>query len=611
MPRQDNINLKSDEEIALYKAASQRQQAQQQQQASTQVQADWKNPEYVKGMIVRIGKEQGLSDAEIQFALAIAAKESGFNVNAHNKGTKQNPENSWGVFQINTNAHPDYTGGLDPVSNIAYGTKFAAAKYRQAKGDPKLAARMYNGSGQMAENYSRDFIANYYPKYSTDYSSGKIATIDPSQPIAQAPLEQTTQKEIDRISDNYQRALQDARKAYDWSNARTAMEAYANQYNTVRNSLISQFPMATQEQIDNAANQYMEQIGFTRDFVNQQIATLQDASKRENIVDPAVAAYNQQSMELQNQLAEANPYTRLAQMAPIQDLQPIDIEKLKATQAADKFGTSFYAMQNPQVGRPDYSAMQLQQAQQLEQAARYNQAVEQARITGLPLDYFLTGAGMDYNALGTLGQNRLANQQAMENAYISNVVPNLNRDIASMTNTANTVGAQLAQEGRLAQQNLINANIEQLKQQYELARSGLGQVGGLLNTALTGANQQGVANTNVVPSIYATSEGNLTSRLNTMESNQRALEQAYLNQQAQNQPTINPITGANSLITAGTYGNNPALINTGAATTLGALGYDPQAIQAILGQGSGTVNVPQAGGLGFIPPQMFNQQQTR
>lgn len=624
MPRKDNPNLKTNEEIALEKAMAAKRRGATQQKASSSsspvaTTADWKNPEFVKAMIVSIGKQQGLSDDEIAFALSIAAKESGFNVNAHNKGTAKVPENSYGVFQINTDAHPDYTGGLDPIQNITYGTKFAANKLRQAKGNVRIAARNYNGSGPMAEKYSQEFIKNYYPKYSSDYKQGKVASIDTGRMVMPSmPIEGAMESEKERISQNYADVLKTARQQYDWNNAKAAMDMYSTQYNEVVKNLQAQFPAASQEQIAAAADKYLEQIGYTRDFVQKQIDTLQGNNTAEKVLNPQIASYNQASLDLQNQLAAANPYTRLAQIAPIQNLEPIDIEGLKRKQESDTFGSTLLSMLDPNAPRVNSADLAMRNAQQLDQAVKYNQALASAKATGLPMEYFLAGAGMDYNTLGSLGQNRLANQQALTNAYMSQVIPSVNTATASMANNANTVGAQYAQEGRLAQQNLTDYNKEILKQNYDLAKTGLTGVGNIANTALSGANQQGIANTYVVPTVYGTAENNLTSRLNTIENNARALETANLNaeqerQKQQNQ--VNPVSLGGQLVTAGVYTQNPQLMNAGAGVLLGQTGLPADTMQDILSntqginrqQNSNTIN-PMMGGIGFIPPQMMFPQ---
>ena len=557
---------------------------------------DWENPEYVKAMIVKIGRDQGLDDNEIQFALAIAAKESGFNVNAvGDKGS------SFGAFQINKPAHPDYNAGLDPIGNITYGVRFAANKYRQANRNARLAARMYNGSGPMAERYADDFIKNYLPKYSNDFTNGKIASVDPTMPIPSMPIEAQERQEQARLANDYANALEMTNRRYNWEDVNKAIKTYQDAYNDVYKQVEKLYPNFTPDQIATASKQYLDQIASIQNFTQQNINALQQANTREQLVDPLINAYNQQSIELQNQLAQANPYTQLAKNAPIRDLQPIDMEELRASQASDRFGASMAAMQNPNAPRPDYSALRLQQAQQLEQAARYNQAVENARVTGLPVDYFLSGRGMDYNAIANLGGNRLANMQALNQDYVQRIQPNVNTNIAGMVNQANVSGVNMAEKARLEEQALINANLERAKQLQALAQSGLGQQAQFMNTGLSGANAQNIAGVQSVAPIYGSTQGAMTSRANAIENNATALEIARQRAlQGDQGANINPITAANSAINAGVYSNNPQLINIGAGTTLNALGYTPEQVQGILSQGQGVNR--QVAQMGMIMP---------
>lgn len=58
---------------------------------------------------------------QVDNALAIMQRESGGNPSAHNPGTAIVPEDSWGLFQINLNAHPQMaTGVTDGETNIQY-----------------------------------------------------------------------------------------------------------------------------------------------------------------------------------------------------------------------------------------------------------------------------------------------------------------------------------------------------------------------------------------------------------------------------------------------------------------------------------------------------------
>lgn len=63
----------------------------------------------------------GFSGVNLYTAIAIALAESGGDPNAVNPGTASVPENSQGLWQINLNAHPQYSspGILDPLTNAS------------------------------------------------------------------------------------------------------------------------------------------------------------------------------------------------------------------------------------------------------------------------------------------------------------------------------------------------------------------------------------------------------------------------------------------------------------------------------------------------------------
>lgn len=108
----------------------------------------------IKELIIQEALKQNIDPALV---LAIAEYESGFDPNAKNF---TNAEKSYGLFQINTKAHPAYKGGFDPKQNIRYGVGIFKDALRKAGGDPYKAFAIYNGGvgGQQAS------IRNGYPK---------------------------------------------------------------------------------------------------------------------------------------------------------------------------------------------------------------------------------------------------------------------------------------------------------------------------------------------------------------------------------------------------------------------------------------------------------------
>lgn len=108
----------------------------------------------IKELIIQEALRRNIDPA---LALAVAEHESGFNPNAKNF---TNAEKSYGLFQINTKAHPAYKGGFDVKQNIQYGVGVLVDALKKAGGDPYKAFAIYNGglSGQKAS------IRNGYPQ---------------------------------------------------------------------------------------------------------------------------------------------------------------------------------------------------------------------------------------------------------------------------------------------------------------------------------------------------------------------------------------------------------------------------------------------------------------
>lgn len=108
----------------------------------------------IKELIIEEALKQGIDPA---LALAVAEHESGFNPNAKRFTSA---EKSYGLFQINTIAHPNYKDGFDVKQNINYGVGILKDSLKKAGGDPYKALAIYNGGvgGQKAS------IRNGYPQ---------------------------------------------------------------------------------------------------------------------------------------------------------------------------------------------------------------------------------------------------------------------------------------------------------------------------------------------------------------------------------------------------------------------------------------------------------------
>lgn len=120
-------------------------------------------PDTIQGMIVNEAYAQGVDPA---LALAIAQQESGFNPNVMGDGG-----NSYGLFQIYSPAHPNYSGGLNPQDNIKYGVGFLKQLNNQFGGDLNKTIMAYNaGAGAVSsgnipastrQRYLPNVLANF------------------------------------------------------------------------------------------------------------------------------------------------------------------------------------------------------------------------------------------------------------------------------------------------------------------------------------------------------------------------------------------------------------------------------------------------------------------
>ena len=128
----------------------------------------------MKRLIIKIASEEGVDPA---IALAIAEQESGFNPNARNKS---NVEDSMGMFQINTKAHPDYKGGYNPEANTRYAVRLIKNLLKKSNGNIQQAMAAYNGgwggkNSRQAQNYAKQAYGKIGKYASVSNNTDKIA----------------------------------------------------------------------------------------------------------------------------------------------------------------------------------------------------------------------------------------------------------------------------------------------------------------------------------------------------------------------------------------------------------------------------------------------------
>lgn len=128
----------------------------------------------MKRLIIKIASEEGVDPA---IALAIAEQESGFNPNARNKSSR---EDSMGMFQINTKAHPDYKGGYNPEANTRYAVRMIKNLLQKTNGNIPQAMAAYNGgwggkNSTQAQNYAKQAFGRIGKYASVSNNTDKIA----------------------------------------------------------------------------------------------------------------------------------------------------------------------------------------------------------------------------------------------------------------------------------------------------------------------------------------------------------------------------------------------------------------------------------------------------
>lgn len=138
----------------------------------------------MKRLIIKIASEEGIDPA---IALAIAEQESGFNPNARNKSSR---EDSMGMFQINTKAHPDYKGGFNPEANTRYAVRMIKNLLQKTNGNIPQAMAAYNGgwggkNSTQAQRYAKQAFGRIGKYASVSNNASKIAMNynDASNPI--------------------------------------------------------------------------------------------------------------------------------------------------------------------------------------------------------------------------------------------------------------------------------------------------------------------------------------------------------------------------------------------------------------------------------------------
>ena len=247
-------------------------------------------------------------------AMAVAYHESKFNPNAKNisngdpaKGTGK--EASYGLFQINAIAHPDYKGGTDPKQNIAYGISLLKGHLKATGGDIKKALARYNGSGVAARNYANTVYGIYQ-----DFSKGNI----PNTPgVTYNPSSQPQSTQTSQLIQASQIDLKEFKNFLD--NNYTSQDAQEGALNNSydisdidlnRPALMGQL-MASNLNNNNPANDYYK-------ASNQYYQNAFDLARQAGgYGTQPIEQVQQPQQEGQEQMVDINPYNQIRGYADI------------------------------------------------------------------------------------------------------------------------------------------------------------------------------------------------------------------------------------------------------------------------------------------------------
>lgn len=452
--------------------------------------------EYIKKLIQQIAIEQGVP---VELALAVAQHESGFNNTAVSKKNTDGSRDH-GVFQLNDRYHK-LNNVYDPEENIRYGIGMLKAGLARNNGNVAKTLSDYNagpnatGKGRRQGDAYAQRVLSLMPNF--DKQQQAMIALSNAQPVktadqvtgAAAPIgerAENLQKDYTSLADR--NILNYASQPYDPSlfqniRAQRAMEAL-----DLANKMYRETPMTpSQEELNRV------QAPFTQ--VPQNIADMQNRAIEAINARSGVNAYAPYEERLraayEDQIARAqaaNPYTQMAQIAPVEALEAVDIDQLKRQQAGDRFGSSLNAMLYNSPNRPDYEGMRQRNLEELQKAAAFNRAQQVARQTGLTDAEFIERGLMDrtqqdqaltrQNAqLGQLYLNAMQGDiqaQQIIGSLIQSGQGNL------VTNAANQAKAimDMYNQRRLMQQERANQNKDLLN-----------YIGGVDATALGGANQ--------------------------------------------------------------------------------------------------------------------------
>ena len=448
----------------------------------------------IKNMIMLEAAKQGVP---AELALAVAQHESGFN-NLAKSPKNTDGSRDHGVFQLNDKYHK-LKNVYDPIENIAYGIRHLKGLLAGAKGDVRKALSDYN-AGANATGKGRKQGDAYAQKVMAIMNKGDNKITGAAAPVPTTP-EDIGERMADLVAGNVNLAQQGiqqyASQPYDPSVALALRVQRQKEYEDMLNKIVRETPIApTAEQIA-AANQ-----PFNQNVQNMQAAAADALQRVQNMADPSRVqdyekrlrdAYEQQIQRLQ----EANPYTQLAQKAPLQ----IDSNQLQGRQGLDRATASIANV---------YGVNPINTTQNLINEAQQQRMAQAAAQTGLTPEEFIAGGTADYNSMM---QALAAQNQQLANLYaraqqgdvyaiqaIQGITNNLVNQMQQGTASQATAQHQLRADQLAAAKENRERYFDMLKQIQgldpnivnagaDIQKQNIGTAGSMFNTGLSSGTQ--------------------------------------------------------------------------------------------------------------------------
>lgn len=394
-------------------------------------------PEVLKKIIIDEATRQGVP---VELALAVAQQESGFNNKAVSKPNK-NGSRDHGLFQLNDKYHK-LKNVYDPIENTRYAIGMLKKGLAKNNGDVAKTLSDYN-AGANAKGDARK-AGDAYAKKVMAIANKNVGLPQPTVTGAAAPVQDTSVDVSDAMAQLAQGGLAQGEKIAEKyiKDAKLDTKLYEDIRKRKQDEIkaaadnIKNLPLsASAQDVQNIMQRYQQARQDMKDLYTTAMAGAQSgigANNIDNYYNKLASADEQRLQRMQ----EANPYTRMGQMAPL-DLQ--NYARAQAFSNAQQNLARGLAASGkvPYMPPNDFAAQRMAQAQ----AA---QAEQLAAQTGLTPEQFIQGGLMDYNNMGATFNNQ---QQVMGNliqaAYqgdrqaqqiLANMQIGLGNNIATTTN---------------------------------------------------------------------------------------------------------------------------------------------------------------------------------